>query len=71
MNMKLFIKTCLMTAALMAMAVATAKAQAIQAQLVARPLTPGEIANYWASRQHGGFRRLDDGGRGPAGLSGN
>ena len=45
MNIKPFIKTCLMTAALMAMAAVTAKAQAIQAQLVARPLTPGEIAN--------------------------
>jgi hypothetical protein len=45
MNIKLFIKSCLMTATLTTMAVATAKAQAIQAQLVARPLTPGEIAN--------------------------
>ncbi|HLZ53103.1 MAG TPA: hypothetical protein VKS19_01375, partial [Verrucomicrobiae bacterium] len=46
MNMKLFVKTCLMTAALTAMAVATVKAQAIQAQLVARPLTPQEISHY-------------------------
>lgn len=46
MNIKLFIKTCLAAAALTAMAAATAQAQAIQAQLVARPLTPGEIATY-------------------------
>ncbi|HUA37663.1 MAG TPA: hypothetical protein VMA35_04600 [Candidatus Sulfopaludibacter sp.] len=43
MNIKLFIKTCLATT-LMALAVTSAKAQ-VQAQLVARPLTPGEIAN--------------------------
>ncbi len=45
MNIKLFIKTCLTTAALTALTAATAQAQAIQAQLVTRPLTPGEIAN--------------------------
>ena len=46
MNMKLFIKTCLAMAALTAMAVTTTKAQAIQAQLVARALTPQDMANY-------------------------
>ncbi|MGH7994226.1 MAG: hypothetical protein ACREDQ_11960, partial [Limisphaerales bacterium] len=46
MNSKLFIKTCLMAAALTGMTVVTAEAQAIQAQLVARPLTPQEISDY-------------------------
>jgi hypothetical protein len=46
MNIKLFIKTCLITALMVMTAATTANAQTnLQAQLVARPLTPGEIAN--------------------------
>lgn len=49
MNVTSIIKTPpagLMAAALMAMTVISAKAQGIQARLVARPLTPGEITAY-------------------------
>ncbi len=48
MNAKSFIKTSLMAAVLTAMmAAAAAKAQSnLQAQIVARPLTPGDIAAY-------------------------
>jgi hypothetical protein len=48
MNTKLFIKTGLMAVVLTAMVAAnTAKAQAnLQAQIVARPLTPGDIVAY-------------------------
>jgi hypothetical protein len=48
MNTKLFIKTGLLAVVLTAMAAAnTAKAQtSLQAQIVARPLTPGDIVTY-------------------------
>ena len=48
MNPKPFLKTCLLAAVLTAMAAANnANAQTnLQAQIVARPLTPGDIAAY-------------------------